>query len=217
MKRIAVVGLGNFGFTLAKALAENGHDVIAVDIDGSVVDRMAPYVAQAVAGDATDIDTLRSMGAGDADAAIISTGDEISASILTTMAFHDLKVEEIYVKVVSSDHARVMHRLNVTDTVFPEHDTAIALAVRLGGSALLNYVQLGEGFNIQEMAVPDQWYGKTIRELGLRQKYEINIVALHDVLADQIIPSPDPEYVLKDSDTLLVAGTESALKHVASL
>ncbi|MCO6456466.1 MAG: TrkA family potassium uptake protein [Pirellulaceae bacterium] len=217
MKRFVIVGLGNFGFAVAKSLADNGHDVIAIDRDGDLVDRLAAFVSHAAVGDATDLDTLRRIGADAADAAVVSTGDDISSSILATMALHDLKVRDIYVKVISNDHARVMHRIGVTDTVFPERDTAIGLATRISGSALLNYVRLGSGFSIQEMGVPNSWYGRSIRELDLRRKYDITIVALHDVLTDKITATPDPDYLLKDSDTLLVAGNDAALERAAKV
>ncbi len=217
MKRFVIVGLGNFGFTVAKSLSDNGHDVIAVDFEGDVVDRIAAFVSHAAVGDGTDIDTLRRIGANDADAAIVSTGENISASILATMALHDLKVKDIYVKVISTDHARVMNRIGVTDIVFPERDSAIGLATRISGSALLNYVRLGTGFSIQEMGVPNSWLGRTIRDLQLRQNFDITIVALHDILTDRITASPNPDQVLTDSDTLLVAGDDAALLRAAKV
>lgn len=212
MKRFVIVGLGNFGFTVAKSLSEAGHDVIAVDQNGDLIDRLAPFVSRAAVGDATDLETLQRIGAGEADAAVVSTGDDIASSILATMALRDLKVKDVFVKVVSNVHARVMHQIGVTDVVFPERDTAVALSARISGSVLLNYVRLGTGFSIQEMGVPDSWYGKSIRELELRKRYDISIVALHDVLTDEITATPDPDHILKDSDTLLVAGGDDALE-----
>lgn len=217
MKRFIIIGLGNFGLAVAQSLTENGHDVITVDLNGDLTDRLATQVTHAVVGDGTNLETLQRIGAGDADAAIVSTGDDISSSILATMALHDLKIKEIYVKVISSDHARVMKRIGVTDTIFPERDTAISLATRLSGSTLLNYVHLGEGFSIQEMSVPERWIGKSIRELGLRQHYDITVVAVHDMLTGKILPSPDPRHILKDSDTLMIAGNEAALERTAQI
>lgn len=217
MKRFIIIGLGNFGFSAAEALNNAGHDVIVIDVDGDVVDRIAPHVARAAVGDGTDIQTLQRIGAADADIGVIATGDDITASILATMALHDLKVKDVYVKVISRDHARVMQRIGVTETVFPERDSATALATRLSGTALLNYVRLGEGFSIQEMAVPEKWNGRTIRELQLRQTFDITVIALHDVLNDRMLPSPDPDSTLKDSDTLLVAGSDAALAKAAQL
>jgi len=215
MKRVIVIGLGNFGFRVAESLASAGHDVIVVDVDGDVVDRIAPVVAKAAVCDGTDLQALQSLGTHEADLGVISTGDDITASILATMALQDLKVREIYVKVISHDHSRVMKKLGVRETIFPERDTAESLAQRLAGTALLNYVKLGGGFSIQEMAVPQSWEGKTLRQLQLRQQYDVVIVALHDVLQNRIIPSPDPDSVLKDSDALFVAGSEAALARAA--
>jgi len=218
MKRFAVVGLGNFGFTAAKSLSEHGHDVIAIDVDADLVDRVGAFVSHAVVGDASDIETLRKIGAREVDAGVVSTGDNIASSVLTTMAFHELGIRDIFVKVASIEHARVMERIGVTDIVFPERETAIALATRImSRTALLNYVRLGAGFSIQEMGVPDSWYGKSIRELDLRRKHDISIVALHDVLNDTITTTPDPEHRLNDSDTLLLAGNDKALEKVAQL
>lgn len=131
MKRFVVIGLGKFGFSVAKSLCENGHGVIAVDLDENLIDRTAPFLTHAAAGDGADFDTLERISARGADAAIISTGDDITASILATLALHDLKVKDVYVKVVSDDHARVMERIGVTDIVFPERDSAISLAARI--------------------------------------------------------------------------------------
>lgn len=217
MKRFVVIGLGNFGASAAESLNAKGHEVIAVDLDGDAIDRIAPYVAKAAMGNGTDIQTLERIGVRDADAGVISTGDDITSSILATMALHDLKVADVYVKVISRDHARVMERIGVTETIFPERDSAISLGTRICGTALLNYVQLGTGFSIQEMAVPQAWSGKSIRDLQLRQNYDITVVALHDVLTDEISSSPDPDSTLKDSDTLLVAGSDEALSKAAQL
>jgi trk system potassium uptake protein TrkA len=131
------------------------------------------------------------------------------------MALRDLGVKDVYVKVVSRDHARVMDRLGATETVFPERDTALELASRLSGSAILNYARLAAGFSIQEMAVRESWVGKTLRELELRRRYGISVIALHDVLHDQITAAPDPDVVLKGSETLLVAGKDEDLARAA--
>ncbi|MCI0461309.1 MAG: TrkA family potassium uptake protein [Gemmataceae bacterium] len=215
MKRFVVIGLGNFGSSVAEALYGQGHDVIAVDPREEAVDRIAARATRAAVADGKSLEALQRAGAKGADVGVISTGDDITASILATMALRDLGVNDIYVKVISRDHARVMDRLGVTETVFPERDSALSLATRLSGSALLNYVRLGTGFSMQEMAVREDWTGKTLRQLELRQKYGISVIALHDMLTDQIIAAPDPDAVLKESDTLLVAGKDEDLARAA--
>lgn len=215
MKRFVVIGLGNFGSSVAETLHANGHDVIAIDPTEESVDRIAPHVSRAAVGDGCNIQTLERVGARGADAGVVSTGDDITASILASMALRDLGVRDVFVKVISRDHARVMERIGVTETVFPERDSALALGTRMSGTAILNYVRLGTGFSIQEMGVPEAWNGKTLRQLELRQRYNISVVGLHDVLTDGINVALDPDQVLKDSDTLLLAGRDEDLARAA--
>ena len=217
MKRYVVIGLGNFGSSVAETLSAKGQEVIAIDRDGAAVDRIAPLVAKAVVGLGTDVKLLERLGVRAAHAGVISTGDDITSSILATMGLHDLDVDEIFVKVVSRDHARVMERIGVTETIFPERDSAMSLGTRICGTAVFNYVRLSEGFSLQEIAVPASWQGKTLRELALRQNYDITVVALKDVLTNRISATPDPDVRLKDSDTLLVAGIDKALEKTAAL
>ena len=217
MKRFVVIGLGNFGSSVAEALFAKGHEVIAIDPQEPAVDRISPHVSRAAVGDGRQLQTLERVGARGSDAGIVSTGDDITASILATMALRDLGVREVYVKVISRDHARVMERMGVTESIFPERESALALGARMSGTAILNYVRLGTGFSIQEMAVPDGWGGQTLRSLELRQRYNISVVAVHDILTDEMRATPDPDAVLKESDTILVAGRDSDLARVASV
>lgn len=217
MKRFVVVGLGNFGSSVAEALHAGGHDVVALDIVEDAVDRIAPLVTRAAVGDGKQLHTLERAGARGADIGIISTGDDITASILATMALRDLGVRELYAKVISSDHARVMEKLGVTETVFPERESGLRLATRVSSRGLLNYVRLGPGFSMQEMAVPESWIGHTLRELALPRRYRIGVIAVHDVLRDEIIPVPAPDAKLKESDTLLIAGADEDLAAAAKV
>jgi trk system potassium uptake protein len=217
MKRFVVIGLGNFGSGVAETLHRGGHDVIALDTREDAIDRIAPFVGRAALGDGKDIRTLERIGAGDADAAVISTGDDITASVLTTLALRDLKIPEIYVKVISLDHARVMEKLGVTETVFPERESAMRLGHRIANQSLLNYMQIGTDFSIQEMAVPDSWVGQSLRSLALPRTYRVSVIAVHDVLTDTMIPVPDPDAPLKESDTLILAGANENLARAARL
>jgi trk system potassium uptake protein len=213
--RFAVIGLGNFGSSVAETLTAQGHEVIAIDVDAETVDRLVPHVSRGVVGDGTNVQTLERIGVQGADAAVVSTGDDIAASILATLLLHDLGVRDVYVKVISRDHARVMERVGVTESIFPERESALSLGARLTGFGLLNYVRLGAGFSIQEMAVPDSWIGKSLRQLELRVSFGITVVAVHDMLTGEITAIPNPDAVLKESDALLVAGKDADLAKVA--
>jgi trk system potassium uptake protein TrkA len=215
MKRFVVVGLGNFGASVVESLHAMGHEVIALDSSGNAVDRIAPYATRAAVGDGTDRAILERSGARGADAGVVSTGEDITASILATLALKDLGVPEVYVKVISNDHARVMRKLGATETIFPERESGMRLATRITSTAVLNYVRLGADFSVQEMAVPTSWISRTLRELELPRRHKIFVIAVHDMLTDEMIPIPDPDARLKDSDTLVVAGKDDDLGRAA--
>ena len=211
-KRFVVIGLGNFGAGVAQSLHAKGHDVVAVDTDEDTVDRMGPQVTRAAVGNGTDRAVLERVGGGEADAAIVSTGDDLAASVLAAMALRDLGVANIYVKVISTEHARIMDQLGVTETVFPERESAVRLSERLVSTEVLNYVSLAPGFSLRELAVPDVWIGRSLRELELPRRHRVNVLAVHDMLNDRMIPVPDPDAALKESDTILVAGADDDLE-----
>jgi trk system potassium uptake protein TrkA len=217
MQRFVVVGLGNFGMSVAEALHAAKHDVLAVDTNEAAVDRIAPFVGRAVVTDGRSGKALEAIGAKGANAGIVSTGDDITASILAAMALRDLGVPEVYVKVISVEHARVMAKLGVTETIFPERESGQRLATRVASRTILNYVRLGAGFGVQEMAVPEPWIGKSLLQLQLPQKFRISVIAVRDVLTDDVVPVPNPNAPLKESDTLLVAGKEEDLARAAKL
>ncbi len=214
MKRLLVVGLGNFGSWAVRALHTLGHEVIAIDRKGDVVDRHADAVTRGVVGDATDIRLLKEIGADSADAAIVSTGGDLAASILTTLALTDLGVTNIYVKVASPEAARALEALRVSETIFPEREAAYSLAHRIASRSVLNYVPLSQGYSIQEIAIPDSWLGKTLRELALPQRHGIQVVAVYDLLAGTMHVAPDPDQPLKDSDLAIVAGKDDVVAKV---
>lgn len=217
MKRFVVIGLGNFGSTLAARLYELGHDVVAIDTRPDVVDAMGPRVSRALVGDATKREVLKEAGAAEADAAAISTGDDIAASTLALLALRDLGVKQIFVKVISDEHARIADALRAEESVFPERESALALASRMTDGGLLKYVQLGPSLSLQEMAVPDEWCGKTLRDLALPQRYRVQVVALHDILRDEMIAVPPADRLLTQSDALLVAGPPDVLEELSRL
>ena len=214
MKQYVVIGLGHFGSWVARALYAKGHEVLAIDRDSVLVDRLADGVTRGIVGDATDLDLLTEIGAGQADAAVISTGGDLAASILATQALRDLGLSEIYVKVTSEEMARALDIFGVTETIFPEREVAFRLAQRLPTKTVLDYVPLAPGYSIQELATPDRWLGRSLRELALPRRYGIQVVALYDVLRGVLDVVPDPDQPLKDSDVAIVAGSDENIAAV---
>jgi len=214
MQRFVVVGLGHFGAWAARALYAQGHDVIAIERNPQLVDHYQSGVTVAVVGDATDRDLLRQVGAEGADAAIISTGEDLATSILATLALRDLGVKEIYVKVASPEAARALEAFGVRETIFPEREVADRLAHRITSKSILEYVPLGPGFSIQEVAIPDGWLGKSLRELALPAAYGIQVVALQDVLTGTFEVVADPDRKLRESDVAIVAGKDETIRQM---
>ena len=208
MQRFLVIGLGHFGSWAARSLYAQGHEVIAVEKRGELVDRYADQVSRGVAGDATERDLLERIGAADVDAAVISTGEDLATSILATIALRDLGLDDIYVKVTSREAARAVEAFDVRETIFPEREVADRLAHRLPSETVLDYIPLTEGHSIQEIAIPDRWLGETLRELRLPQRYGVQVVAVYDVLTDTMRVVPDADAPLKESDVAIVAGED---------
>lgn len=214
VKRVLVIGLGHFGSWAARALYAQGHEVIAVDTNEELVDRHAGEVSRAVVGDATDAELLKRIGADAVDAAIVSTGEDLAATILATLALRDLGLTEIYVKVTGTAAARAVEALDVKATIFPERDAAQRLAHHMLTTAVLDYIPLGEGYSIQQVAIPDGWLGKTLRELALPRAHGIQVVALQDLLTGTLSVVPDPDAPLKESDLAIVAGPDAKISEL---
>jgi trk system potassium uptake protein len=214
MQRFVVVGLGHFGGWVAQALYAQGYDVIAIERSPQLADQFHDKVTVAVVGDATDRVLLKQVGAAEADAAIISTGQDLATSILATLALRDLGVKDIYVKVGSPEAARALEAFDVRETVFPEREVADRLAHRITSKSVLEYIPIAPGLSIQELAIPDGWLGKSLRELALPAAHGIQVVALHDVLTGSFEVVPDPDRLLRDSDVAIVAGKDDAIRSV---
>lgn len=212
MKRFVVIGLGRFGSWVARALHREGFEVIAVDSDEDLVDRFAGEATRCVAADGTDPDVLRQVGAANADAAVISTGENLAATILATLALRELGVTTIYAKVSSARAAQAIERFDIAGTIFPEREAAERMARRLSSTTILDYISLGDHYSIQEMAIPDAWIGRSLRDLALPRERGVQVVALYDVLTDVWNVVPDPDAPLKESDVAIVAGDDSTLK-----
>lgn len=217
MKRYIIIGLGNFGAAVAETLYGLGHEVVALDSDPDRVEGVADVVSHAVVGDGCDPRTLKRLGVEDADVAVVSTGSDVTASAMAALVLRDLGVPEVYVKVISPIHARLIEKIGVTETIFPERESGIRLGHRVSTGSLLNFVTLAPGFSLQEMAVPADWEGRSLRELELPRKWGITVVGVRDVLHGEIHTLPDPDAPLLESDTLLIAGPDDRLAAAAAV
>ncbi len=206
MGKFVVIGLGNFGHYLARSLFEEGKEVIGMDRNKERVQRLQEFCTYAVVGDATDKSILESVGIEKDDMAIVSLGDNISASVLVILYLKDLNVEHIHVKIISEDHGRALERIGATEVIFPERDLARKLAKSFSCPNVIDYLPLTDEYNISEIAPPKEFIGKTLAELKLRSKYEINILAVRGLVPEKITMNPGGAFTIKDSDILLALG-----------
>ena len=212
--KFAVIGLGSFGSNVAKTLCEKRNEVLAVDIDKGKIEEMKTFVSHAVSMDAADKENLEAVGIQDMDVVIVSLGPEMEASILTVLYLHEIGVGRIVAKALTEDHAKILDAVGATDVIFPEKDMAIKTALRLSNPNILEYLPLVSGINIQELAPPEKFIGKSLKELDLRSKYNVQVIAVKEIIPEKITFIPQQGYVIKDSDILVIMGEEKQLAKI---
>jgi trk system potassium uptake protein TrkA len=214
MKRVVVIGLGIFGSQLARQLYESGLDVIAVDKNRDVVQKMKDFSTKAVLADASDKDVLESIGIEENDIVVISFGEDLSASTLLTLHLKELKVKTIIVKVPNEDHKRILLRVGASEAIIPEREMANKVARGIISPNVLEYLPIADGYTIVELAPPTGYIGKSLSELDLRKKFQLQVIAIRDVLTDQLQLVPRANSIIKDSDVLVVIGKEEDIRRV---
>ena len=206
MKRYCIIGLGNFGFHVARTLYADGHEVIAIDTDREKVQRVRDHASYAILGDAANMEFLKGQGIQDVDAAVVSTGDRSHLATLITLYLKELKVRHILVKALNEDHGRILQKIGATEIIFPEKDMAIKTARSLSSPNILEFIPLAENLSITEVAPPRHFLGKSLVDLDLRRKYGVTVIGIKDVLTDAFTTLPPADHVIKDSDLLVLIG-----------
>ena len=212
MGQFTVIGIGNFGYYLGRHLYEKGHEVIALDINKIQVDKMKDFISQAVVADATDRETLESLGIKEIDAAVICIGTRMQASILATLHVKELGVKRILAKAISEEHGRILTKIGAHEIIFPEKDLAIGVASRLDNPNILDYLPFIEGYSIAELAPPKEFVGKTLRDLDLINRFGVQVLAVKEIIAGSLVLIPTGTFLVKDSDALILLGPDETLK-----
>ena len=215
MKSYIIIGLGRFGSALARQLCRLGAEVLAIDVRSELVQQIANDVTHAVVGDAQDKEVLRALGAGHFDCAVIAIGDDLAASVLTTMNLKELEVPYIVCKAHDETHRRVLEKLGVDRVVIPEQEHGERLARSLHSHNVLDYIELSEAYGILEVPAPKSWVGKTLKELNIRAKLGVNIIAVESGGKTNVSPSAD--YCIQAEDVMVVLGENYALEAVQKL
>ncbi|TKC18497.1 potassium channel family protein [Robertmurraya kyonggiensis] len=206
-KEFAVIGLGRFGGSIVRELADQGLEVMAIDFKEERVNEFSMIASHAVMGDTTDESVLKGIGIRNFDHVIVAIGDDIQASILTTLILKELGVKHITVKAQNDYHEKVLLKIGADTVVHPERDMGRRIAHKLVSNSVLDYLELSDEHSIVEIAAGGGLVGHSIIDLDIRAKYGINIVAIKR--GNDINVSPQASEVILQNDVLIVIGADS--------
>jgi len=222
MRRFAVIGLGRFGQKLAIALAMSGAEVIAIDKEREAVELIRDQVAHAVRLDSTDMEALRAQGIGDVDVATVGIGQGTAqgfeAGVLTVVNLRQMGVEQIYARAESLTAGEVFSKIGATEVIYPEIESAQRWAYRLIAPQIDEKIDVAPGYSLARVEAPASFSGRTVKDLELRQKYNVNLVLIkHNGAASgrkterHSINVPMPDTIVQEGDILMVAGSDEDL------
>ncbi|MBS3946752.1 MAG: TrkA family potassium uptake protein [Dethiobacter sp.] len=210
-KQFAVIGIGRFGASVATTLYEMGNDVLAIDNSEAKVEGIVDQVTHAVVADSTNEAALKSLGITNFEVVIVSIGQDIQASILTTLLLKELGVNYIVAKARTVLHGKVLQKIGADRIVFPERDMGIRVAHNLVAANVLDFIELSPEYSIVEIIVPQKMVGKSLRELDLRARFGLNVLAIRS--ADKKINiSPDATDRLQHGDVMIVVGQNEEIQ-----
>lgn len=215
MRSYIVIGLGRFGSEVARRLCELGCQVLAIDSKSDLVQQISNEVTHAVVANAQDKEVLRALGARNFDCGIVAIGDSLADSVLATMNLKELGVGHIVCKAHDETHRQVLLKLGADQVVIPEQENACRLAKSLSSLNVLDYIELSEEYGIIEVPAPKRWLDQSLKELNVRAKLGVNIIAVKR--EGQVNVSPSADFIMRAGDIAVVLGDTDALNTVQKL
>lgn len=209
-KQFAIIGMGRFGSSVARTLYEMEYEVMGIDEDEERINENIHYVTHAVAADSTDERALREIGIRNFDVVVVAIGADIQASILTVLILKEMGVKKIVAKAQNERHGQVLYKVGADRVVFPERDMGVRVAHNLISANVLDFIELAEDYSVAEVVVSPKLVGKTLRQLDIRARYEVNVIAIKSDERFNIAPRPDE--VIQYNDVLVVIGNNKHLK-----
>ncbi len=217
MKTFVVIGLGRFGKAVATELCSLGHEVLVIDGREENVQAVADQVTHAATGDARDPAVLKALGVRNYDCAVVAAGDDVGNSTLITLNLKEIGVKEVIAKAQSHVHRKVLEKIGADRVVFPEHEMGVKLAQGLSSSNVLNFIELSDDYGIVELAAPQSWVGHSIKELDVRAKYGVNLIAVRNAAAHQLEVAPGADYILCAGDVVVTLGRNEDINDLHDL
>lgn len=210
VESVVVFGAGRFGSALAKELFEEDIEVMIVDNDEEKIQEIASQVTTAIIADVVDEGTIKELGLSNFDVAIIAIGSNLEASVVAAVEAKEYGIPMIYAKASTDMQARILKKIGVDKIIYPELEVGERLARSISGKSILEYIHFSDKYSIVEINLLNHWAGKTILELDVRNKYNINIIAIRR--KDKTIVSPNANERLEKDDRLIIIGDEKSLK-----
>ena len=207
MKSILIIGMGRFGNHLCKQLAELGNQIMIVDQEEEKLEAMLPYVISAKIGDCTNESVLKSLGISNFDICFICIGTNFQSSLEITSMVKELGAKWVVSKATRDIHAKFLLRNGADEVVYPDRDLAEKIAVRYSANHVFDYIELTDEFSIYEIPPLAEWVGKSIKELSIRNRYKINILATKEDGEAKLMPGAD--YIIQDNEHLMIIGRKS--------
>lgn len=204
MKSFVVIGCGRFGSTVAKTLFELGNEVLAIDINEDIIQEISEDVTQAVQADVMDEATLTELGIRNFDVVIVSIGSDVQASIMATLIAKELGVKQVIAKAQNLLHGKLLTKIGADKVIYPERDMAARVAHNLTSKNILDYIEISPDYNVLEITALERWWGKTLSELRLRNKFGINVMAIKR--NDIVTVAPGADDMVQEGDVLVILG-----------
>jgi trk system potassium uptake protein TrkA len=199
-----------------RTLNDLRQDTIAIDIDKDRVQKIRDYTSTPVLADATRKENLISLGINEMKAAVVSLGDNTSAATLITLYLQEMGVSQIIVKAVDEDHGKILKKVGATDIIFPEKDMGVKVAKSLVMPNILEFIDMSEDFQIAEIAPPNDFVGKSLAQLALPQRYNVQVIGIRELIPERFTIVPTGDFIVKDSDILVVIGRGSNINRIKS-
>lgn len=216
MKNYAIIGLGQFGTNLAISLYNMGCHVLCIDIDEDKVNMISSCVTHAVQADMTDENTLKALGIQNFDVVFVALSEDIGASTLATMICVNLGVKHVYAKAKDELHAKILMKVGAEKVIFPERDTAHRLARQMvSGEHILEMIEISMGYAVFETQALKEWEKRTLKELRLRNKWGVTVLAI--IRGDKIIAGPDADAMIIKGDSIILFGSQKDLKRLEEI
>lgn len=217
MKSFAVIGLGRFGAAVVRKLFEMGYEVLAVDINMEKVNAIADFATKSVCGDAKEESVLKQIGIKNCSCVIVAIGNNITDSVLATLAVKEMGIERIVCKARDEQHKKILKRIGADDVIIPEHESGIKTAISLVSNKLIDIIDLSDEYGIENRIVPESWIGKSIAGLSVRKRFDVNIVAIKNQFNENDVNiSPLPDYVFRAGDMVVLIGRTEDINRMSS-